>query len=374
MIRHAVGQHIFIGLSGLSLTTQEKKFIIDNNIGGVILFGRNIQSPEQVHALCSEVQALRHKMPYKAPLFIGVDQEGGRVARLRAPLTVWPPLKKLGDIDNPTASFHFSYRLGMEIRALGINLDFAPCIDVFSNPKNTVIGDRAISHDFNVVTKHASALVRGLIKADVIPCVKHFPGHGNTLLDSHEALPIENAPLAELLNTSLLPFKKAFRSRADLVMMAHILFPNIDPDYPATLSEIFIQKILKTECRYRGLVVTDDLGMKALTNHHSTEDIAVRAMQIGVDLLLYCNDFEAPGIAVEALVEACAKGPLIPESVEKNAQKILQYKVAKIKSPDPMPYSDIRSIIGHETHKKLSEAINSGIIPPEMLLEGSDAE
>lgn len=374
MIRHALGQHFFMGIKGHSLTDTEKKFIVENNIGGLILFARNIDSPEQVHDLCRDIQSLRHKQPDKAPLFIGVDQEGGRVARLRAPLTVWPPLKKLGDIDNPTASFHFSHRLGVELKALGINLNFAPCIDVLSNPANTVIGDRAISHDFNIVAKHASALVRGLIKADVIPCVKHFPGHGHTLLDSHDALPIENMTLAELSATSLQPFKKAFRSRADLVMLAHILFTSIDPKYPVTLSETFIQNILRGDCRYRGLIITDDLGMKALTSHYSVEEVAIRALSIGVDLLCYCNDFDAPPKAMEALVDACANGPLKKELVEANAKKIIQYKVSKIKSPDPLPFSDVKALIGHENHQKLAQAIAAGNIPAELLADSTEAE
>lgn len=367
MIRKSLGQHFFIGLKGLTLLSEEKKFIIENNVGGVVLFGRNIQSPEQVHTLCSEIASLRHQMPDKAPIFISIDQEGGRVARIKAPLTVWPPLSKLGDIDNPTVSFHVMHRIGTELKALGINLDFAPCIDVFTNPKNTVIGDRAISHEIDKVTKHASALVRGFIKADVVPCVKHFPGHGNTLIDSHEDLPIENVSLQELESTSLLPFKKAFKSRADLVMMAHILFPQIDPDYPATLSEIFIKKILKENCKYRGLITTDDLGMKALTKHHSTEDIATRALQVGVDFLLYCNDHDAPPVAMEALIHACEMRKINSDQVSANAQRIIAYKQIKIKNPDPLPFHEIRHLLGHADHQRLAAAVLAGNVPSELI-------
>ncbi|MFN9066034.1 MAG: glycoside hydrolase family 3 N-terminal domain-containing protein, partial [Bdellovibrionales bacterium] len=210
------------------------------------------------------------------------------------------------------------------------------------------------------------------IKADVVPCVKHFPGHGNTLIDSHEDLPIENMTLDELSAGSLQPFKKAFRSRADLVMMAHILFPQIDPDFPATLSEVFIQKILKNDCRYRGLIVTDDLGMKALTKHHTTEEIAVRALQVGVDLLLYCNDFEAPPKAMEALIEASAQGPLNADAIHKNSEKILQYKLSKIKNPDPLPFAEVKDLIGNQTHQLLAKAIQAGHVPNELIDDKSD--
>ena len=144
MIQHILGQHMIIGLSGLALTTAEKSFIIENNIGGVVLFARNIQDPKQLHELCSEIQSLRHQMADKAPLFISIDMEGGRVARLKAPFTTWPPVKRIGDIDNSTLSFQFSFCLGSELNAVGINLDYAPCIDVFTNPKNIVIGDNKV--------------------------------------------------------------------------------------------------------------------------------------------------------------------------------------------------------------------------------------
>ncbi|MFN8792365.1 MAG: beta-N-acetylhexosaminidase [Bdellovibrionales bacterium] len=369
MIRHALGQHMFIGLEGPSLSKDEKDFIVSNNVGGVVLFGRNVKEPKQVHELCREIQSLRHQMPDKAPLFIGIDMEGGRVARLKAPFTVWPPLKKVGDLDNPTLSFHFSYCLGRELRAVGINLDFAPCLDVNNNPQNTVIGDRAVSADVNMVSKHASALVRGFIKSDVISCAKHFPGHGHTLIDSHEDLPVEDLEFARLDQVELQPFKKAFRARAEMVMMAHILFPKIDPDFPASLSEIFIKKVLRSDCRYRGLVISDDLGMGALTRRFSTEEIAVRSLQAGIDLLLYCNDPKAPPVALEALVDACANGPLNAQDVEVNYRKILQFKLEKIKNPDPLPLDEALKLVGNDHHQKVARALADGHIPEGLLVE-----
>ncbi len=366
MIQAALGQHILMGLSGLALTADEKKFIIENNISGVVLFSRNVQSPEQLRELCTEIQSLRHQMSDKAPLFISIDMEGGRVARLKEPFTKWPPLKKVGDLDNSTVSFQFSYCLASELNAVGINLDYAPCVDVLTNPKNVVIGDRAVSSDFNMVAKHASALVRGLIKANVIACVKHFPGHGNTFLDSHEDLPIEDLDLKRLQEIELQPFKKAFRSRAEMCMISHILFQKIDPDYPASLSEVMIQQVLRGECRFRGLVITDDLGMKALTHKFSTEEIAVQALKAGNDLLLYCNDFEAPGIAMEALIDATANGPLNKNQIEANSKRILQFKLDKIKDPDPMPLDQALEVIHNEHHRKVAEALATGLVPEDL--------
>ncbi|MEN0059838.1 MAG: beta-N-acetylhexosaminidase [Bdellovibrio sp.] len=368
-MKHVIGQHFFIGISGHALTKEEKDFIVENNIGGVCLFGRNIAEPKQVHDLCSEIQSLRHLQKDKAPLFISIDMEGGRVHRLKPPFTVWPALKKLGDLDAPTASFHFANRMGQEMKAVGINLDFAPCVDVLTNEKNTVIGDRSISSDPNMVAKHASALVRGYIKAEIITCVKHFPGHGNTFIDSHEDLPKEDISLQELEERELVPFKKTFKSRVDMVMTSHILFPQIDPQWPATLSEIFIQKIIRDELRYRGLIVTDDLGMKAMTKHYGLAEVPVRALQAGVDLLLYCNDFDVPPQALEAVLEATAQGTLTAERLQESHQRILEFKKAKIPHPDPMPFAEAIKLIGHPDHLKIASAISNLQMPEGLLPE-----
>ena len=362
-VKHILGQHLFIGISGHSLTNEEKRFIVDNNIGGVCLFGRNVAEPKQVHELCSEIQSLRHQQEDKLPLFIGIDMEGGRVHRLKKPFTTWPALKKLGDLNVPTLSFHFAHKMGLELKAVGINLDFAPCVDVFTNPLNTVIGDRSISSDPELVAKHISALVRGYIKADVISCAKHFPGHGNTIVDSHEDLPIENLDLDRLETCELIPFKKSFKARVDMVMTSHIKFPKIDPDWPVTLSETFVQKIIRDECRFKGLIVTDDLGMKAMTKHYGIEEVPVRALEAGVDLLLYCNDPEVPPQALEALIDAAAQGRLTEDRLKDSFERIVEFKKTRMQNPDPLPLMEALEVVGNPEHLRLAEAIQKGEIP-----------
>lgn len=364
-----IGQHMLIGVSGHTLTNDEKKFIIDNNISGVVLFDRNIADPKQLRDLCAELQSLRHKQQDKAPLFIGIDMEGGRVARLKEPFTVWPPLKKLGDLDAPTVSFHMANRMGQELKSVGINLDFAPCVDVFTNPKNTVIGDRSISTDPEMVAKHASALVRGYIKSEVMSCAKHFPGHGNTLVDSHEDLPVEELDKARLDACELIPFKKSFKARVEMVMTAHVMFPKIDDKWPVTMSEIFLKKILRDEMRYRGLIITDDLDMKALANHYDKDTIAVRSLQAGADLILYCNEAESPARALETILTAVAQGQISKESLQQTHARILSVKKESLLNPDPMPYTEAQKIIGNPEHKKVAEAIASGIVPDGLIGE-----
>lgn len=359
----SIGQHFIIGISGLALTAEEKKFIVENDIGGIILMGRNVAEPKQVHALCSEIQSLRYKTKSKLPLFISIDMEGGRVARLKAPFTVWPPLKKLGDLDTPTVTFHFARYMGLELKSVGINLDFAPCVDIFSNPNNTVIGDRSLGNNPDLVAKHTSALIRGYLKADVIPCAKHFPGHGNTLIDSHLDLPIEDATLQQLNDFEFVPFKKAFRSRIPMTMTAHIKLPNVDPEWPATLSEIFMKTILRNELRYRGIIITDDLDMNAMKSHYGKPVIPVRALQAGVDLLLYCNEPESPVIAIEAVKKAIADGNLSAAELGTRVESIIELKKAQITQPDPVSFSEAIKAIGHADHFKLAQAIAAGEVP-----------
>lgn len=366
-MKNKIGQLMFMGVAGHALTADEKKWITQNNIGGVILFGRNCADPHQLRELTRELQSLHRQQADRVPLFIAIDMEGGRVMRLKSPFTPWPSLSHLGRIDNPTVSFHFTYRMGLEMKAVGINLDFAPCLDVLSNPSNTAIGDRAVSSDPLMVEKHASALVRGYIKAGVIPCVKHFPGHGNTIVDSHEELPIESADGEVLRQREMVPFKKSFRARADLLMTAHIRYEKLDPQHPATLSKKIVTDLLRNELRYRGLSITDDLGMKAITKNYSIEEGAVLALEAGQDLLLYCNEPEAPPRAFDAILEATAQGRLAPDLISAVHARVLAFKKAKAISPDLMPAEEALKVIGHPDHLRIADEIRHDRAPEGLL-------
>ena len=372
-LNELIGQHMLIGISGHTLTEAEKSFIIENNISGVVLFGRNVSSPEQVRNLCAEIQSLRHKMVSKAPLFIGIDMEGGRVHRLKPPFTQWPPLKTVGDLDAPTVAFHFAHRMGLELMAVGINLDFAPCVDVYTNPLNTVIGDRAVSSDPHQVEKMASALVRGYIKSGILSCAKHFPGHGHTVIDSHEELPIEDIDLKRLHDVELVPFKKALRSRVDMVMSAHILYKSVDKDWPATLSEFFLKKMLRDELKYKGLVITDDLDMKAMAKHYDKAFIPVRALQAGADLLLYCNEPASPPVAIEGIMSAVAQGQITRAQLESSLKRILDLKKIKLLNPDPRPLNEAMEIVGRPDHQYLADCLRKQVMP-DGLLDSNEAE
>ncbi|MDX9730269.1 MAG: beta-N-acetylhexosaminidase [Bdellovibrionales bacterium] len=366
-MREKIGPSLIVGLQGTTLTADETEFLIRENIGGIILFKRNFESPKQVFELSQELRSVAKRKSDKSPFFISVDQEGGRVARFRAPFTEWPPMAKVGEIGSPTVAFKTAQLIGTELAAVGINMNFAPSVDIFTNPANTVIGDRSLSSDPEVVAKLSSALVRGFIKSGVIPVAKHFPGHGNTLLDSHEDLPIENKTEAELDACELEPFKKVFRARLDAVMSSHILFPEIDPDWPASLSEVFLKNILRDKLRWRGLTITDDLDMKALTKHRSPGDIAVRALQAGSNILLYCNEPDSPRIAIDAVEKAVRDKDLPPQTLLDNAAMIQQVKTDWALDARPLEWAESELLIGAEEHQAFANALRSGSVPASML-------
>ncbi len=364
-LRHVIGQTLFVGLSSTSLKEEEKSFLVENNIGGVILFDRNIENPEQLFNLILDIQKLRPQMPSQQTFFIGIDMEGGRVQRLKAPFTVWPAMKNIGELDSPSLGFKFGEAMGNELRSIGINVDFAPCVDVLTNPSNEIIGDRAFSTDSEMVAKLSSSVVRGFIKSGIIPCSKHFPGHGNTLLDSHEELPVEEKTLEELSQVELPPFKRSFRARLDLVMTAHILYPKIDPDWPATMSEIIIKKIAREQLGYRNLVISDDLEMKALSQW-TQEEISVQSLKAGCNILLYCHELEAPARGLDAAIQAVENGKLSKETVQENYKMVLDLKKRRLDTLESVTFDEAKKMIGHPDHLALAKAIKSGNLPDDL--------
>ena len=361
-----IGQLFFIGLKGPELLPEESDFIVNNNIGGVTLFSRNLESPDQVHKLCLDLYNLKSNIPSRFPPIIAIDMEGGRVHRLKPPFTQWPSAQKLSNLDSTSIAFKFANFMGAELRSVGIHLDFAPCVDVLTNPKNELIGDRSLGTDPEHVSKMVSALVRGYIKSGIIACAKHFPGHGNTIIDSHEDLPVEEVSVSQLESRELIPFKKAFRARMDMVMTAHILYKSIDEKYPATLSRKIVTDILKNQMRFRGLCISDDLDMKALTKNFSKEEIPVLALKAGCDLLLYCNEFDSPPLALEAVKKAIQDKVLNLTELQSSLSKFYELKKDYFSTYRPADFKESKKIIGHPDHQRLAKAVAEGQVPEDM--------
>ena len=348
-----IGQMFVIGLEGPQLTSKESEFIIEHDIGGIILFDRNIQNPEQILHLTTEIQALSAHTESKLPFFISIDMEGGRVQRLKEPFTIWPPMRYLGWSESPSLAFNFSQAMGAELSAVGINLNYTPCIDVLKHPENQVIGDRSLSSDPEIVGKMASGIIRGFKKSGILTCAKHFPGHGATCIDSHEDLPKDDRTWEELLNSEVIPYKKVFRSKVEFVMTAHILFKNIDPKNPVTLSSQFISQYLKEELRCQALVITDDLDMKALSQTQSPDELTYQAFLAGVDIFLFCNQPESHILAIKSLKKRAHE--LSPERLESSFKKIQDTKEKLSAQWQP---SELH-LVGCPEHKDLAQQILS---------------
>lgn len=362
-LKQKIGQTFIIGFSGHEPSAEVNKFISDNCIGGVILFTRNVADPIQLAEMNNSLQSLIIKSA--PPMFISIDMEGGRVARLKAPFTVWPPMKILGEIDSASLGFKFAETMGKELLSVGINMNFSPCVDIFTNPQNTVIGDRAFGTDAETVSKMSSSVVRGFVKAGIIPCIKHFPGHGDTLLDSHEDLPVVDHDLTRLEEVEFVPFKKAFRARAEFCMTAHIKLPKIDPEWPATMSHKVLQDVMRGRLGYRHLIITDDMEMKAITKNYSTQLAATQAVKAGCNVLLYCHSLQVQEEALEAIVKAVMDGE-IPESViEENYNMVLKIKKNNFADPYTMvDVTQVSKIVGHPDHLTLAKYISQKQLPP----------
>jgi beta-N-acetylhexosaminidase len=280
------GQLLFAGFEGLELPEDLARLISAGRIGGVVLFARNIGDPEQIRNLNA---ALHASAPEGAPLLIAIDQEGGRIQRLCDPWTEWPPMQRLGETDDPEMTAAVARALAVELSDLGIGLDFAPCVDVDTNPANPIIGDRSFGSEPTRVATHAAHFIRAMQDAGVAACAKHFPGHGDTVCDSHFELPRLDHDLARLRAVELPPFASAIEAGVASVMTAHVLFPALDAKRPATLSPE-VMAILREDLAYDGVVFSDDLEMKAIADHHSPKAMVDGCLEAEVDSLLVCQD------------------------------------------------------------------------------------
>lgn len=285
-LRRLVGQLLVVGFEGRAASSRLLQRIATGQVGGVVLFARNIASPGQVARLNRQ---LRAAAPRGQPLLVGVDQEGGRVQRLREPMTRWPPMARLGQLDDVNLTEAVGEALGQDLAALGFNLDFAPVLDVVTSLDNTVIGDRSFGADPELVARHGMALAQGLLRGGVLPCGKHFPGHGGPVADSHHSLPLERRSLEQITEVDLLPFKAAVAAGLPLLMTAHVLYESIDHQSPGTLSWPICHDLLRQEVGFQGALISDDLEMKAISGGSSAGEAALRALMSGVDLLLMCE-------------------------------------------------------------------------------------
>ena len=318
-----IGQMMIVFYHSTSMDNTLKASLEEVKPGGFILFADNITNYENTLKFIKDV-----KSTAKIPMFMSIDEEGGNVQRLyylkEDNITYIPYMQEVGSKNDLELTKNVGKVLAEELRVFGINMDFAPVIDVYSNPNNTVIGKRAFGSDKELVAKHGMALANGLEENGVIPVYKHFPGHGNTAVDSHFALPVVDKTKEELLDLDLYPFKEVIKNGAKIIMIGHLAVPSITGDNtPASLSKKLITNFLKEELGYNGLVVTDALNMGALTNYYSSDEICAKAVEAGVDILLMPT---ASRKCLASVKSAITKGDIDEERIDESVRKILKLK------------------------------------------------
>ena len=352
-LREKVGQLFMVGFLGTSVTPDLASFIKKYKPGGVILFSRNLESVEQMVDLTNDLQACN---PH-SPLVISIDQEGGRVSRLPKGFTIFPPCSLLGRCNSTELAYAAAATIAKELRAVGVNMNMAPVLDVNSNPDNPVIGDRAFGTTPDVVCELGLATVAGLQDSRVVACGKHFPGHGDTNTDSHKELPVVEASRDRLEAIEFPPFRRAVQRGVASLMTAHVLYRALDPELPATLSPAIITDFLRRELQYDGVVLTDDLEMLAIIDHYGIEDAAVRAVLAGCDVLLICKDRDREIAAVEAVEQAVTSGTISTERLDLSVARITRLKDRFVAPYKPVTVSDAKLIAGCRSHQALLHSI-----------------
>jgi beta-N-acetylhexosaminidase len=355
----AIGQLFCCGWQGATpdearaAGPQARALVEELRVGGLILMGRNLGAPGEVAALARDLQSLAH-----VPLWIGVDQEGGAVARFSQPGLAFPGNMALGATRSAPLAQAAAWAIGAQLAAMGINMNFAPTLDVNNNPANPIIGTRSFGEDPALVAELGVAAAEGYRAAGVVPVGKHFPGHGDTDVDSHLALPVQPAGRARLDAVELPPFRAAIAAGLPALMTTHILFPALDEALPATLSRRVLTGLLRDELGFTGVVITDCLEMEGIAAHWGPEEAAVLALEAGADLLLVCHTWKTQRRMVAAVRDAVRSGRLSEAHIHASVERLLELKrregVLDAPRPDPAAAA---VIVGAAVHQALERDV-----------------
>lgn len=345
--RDSAGQLLTLGFEGVRYTSALGSWFKKIKPGGVILFSRNIKTSSQTETLISDLKKLSEDVTGLS-LIVAVDQEGGRVARLPKDFAVFmshsygdlfdgvkdgfPAARTLGEDGSGDQAEVVYGLMGKVLRLLGFNLDYAPVLDLDTNEENPVIGDRSFGHEADKVARLGRAAIRGLKKSGMLTCCKHFPGHGGTSTDSHQQLPIDERPAERFREAEFLPFREAIVEEVEFIMTAHVVYPAFDDKYPATLSRKIITDILRGEIGFNGVIVSDDLDMKAVTSRFADDEAARLALKAGIGNLLVCHDGPRQWTVFETALRLIDDGTLMENEVKNRLSKLLEAK-SKVSAP-----------------------------------------
>jgi beta-N-acetylhexosaminidase len=358
--RQLVGQLVVVGFAGVEAPAELHAALEAGERAGVVVFRRNLEPGlaglARLQRLCASVAA---SSPAWLPPLVAIDEEGGRVARLGAPALRLPPMRRLAELGELDLIERVGAAVGRELACLGVTLNFAPVVDVDTNPDNPIIGDRAFSREPDVVVACAAAYLSGLRAGGVAGCLKHYPGHGDTLLDSHLALPTVSHERARLEAVELVPFRR-LASRADSMMTAHVVYPALDPECPATLSRVIAGDLLRRELGFEGVLFSDDLEMQAIAGHGSAGASAVAALRAGCDLLLVCSRADVAAEVCEALLEAVDRDDAFAARCREAAGRGLALRLAF--PPRPGTPEQFASLLSAELDPLAAELARRGLV------------
>lgn len=323
-LEEKIGQLLIVGMEGKTYGEELDRLIRLYHVGGIILLGKNVSYPGGIVNLLNESK--KANAGYEIPLLVSVDEEGGRVSRLPSSMKRLPPAEYFGRIGDEALAYETGVYLADLLHGFGYNMNYAPVLDVHSNPKNPVIGDRSFSADPEEVASIGMEVMQGMSDNGIIPVVKHFPGHGDTNVDSHKSLPVIKKTIEELYENELIPFQQAIEEKADAIMVAHIMFPEIDDKYPSSLSKKMITDLLRGEMDFEGVVITDDLTMGAIVNKYTVPEAALQSFIAGSDMLLIAGDYGNQVGAFDALMAAVQAGTISEERIDESVRRILELK------------------------------------------------
>ncbi|TVY00440.1 beta-N-acetylhexosaminidase [Cohnella terricola] len=335
-LKEKIGQLFMCGFEGLEPSDDILKLINDYAIGGIIYFRRNVRDANQVGKLSAKLQAASAN-----PLLVAIDQEGGMVVRIEDGVTVMPGAMAQGAANDMDLTFEAARWSGAELREIGINMNFAPCLDVNNNPQNPVIGVRSFGEDPKRVASLGVAAIHGYREGGVIAVAKHFPGHGDTAVDSHHDLPVVPHGVERLNEVELLPFRHAIEQKAEAIMTAHVVFPAFEPEnVPATLSARILTGLLRKQLGFGGVIVTDCLEMNAIAETFGVARGAVEAIKAGADLVLVSHRVSRQTTALEAVMEAVMTGEIPESRIDEAAKRVWELKRSRGLFGDTVPATD----------------------------------
>lgn len=317
-----IGQMLMVGIDGTEVDEEFKNFASEYKFGTVILFGQNITDAEQLVELTNSIKSTSGDIPY----IIGMDEEGGLVTRVPDDVLSMPSALTIAGSEDTEYCYNAGYQIGTQITSFGLHTGFCPVLDIWSNPDNTVIGNRAYGKTSDDVCTYGIADMLGLKASGAIPVAKHFPGHGDTETDSHYGLPLVTKTKEELWQSELLPFKSAIENGVPMIMAAHILCIELDSQYPASMSKSVITDLLRDEMGFDGVVITDDMTMGAITDNYSFGEAAVLSINAGCDIISICFGEDNVKQAAEAIKEAVENGEITEERIDESVRRILKLK------------------------------------------------